>query len=183
MSHAVRWEDLLSYCIKRFLQLNTSTFWRKGGMQIILEPLLYRGAKTPWATDWLCLVQLPTTHFLQNSAFAGMWEQLPSQEGLPSVCCHHIRLWFIESGLIFLSPHTQLNHWCICQWLFLSPLAQQSRTSLYCELLHYHQEQVLVVLLTEYWMVVARRTGQVIWKSSEMTCVLQFFAACMIIIL
>lgn len=26
VSHAVRWEDLLSYCTKRFLQLNTSTF-------------------------------------------------------------------------------------------------------------------------------------------------------------
>lgn len=70
VSRAVRWEDHLSYCINRFLQLSTSTFWRNGFMQDILESLLYREAKTPWATDWLWLVQLPTTCFLQNSAFA-----------------------------------------------------------------------------------------------------------------
>lgn len=82
LSHAVRWENHLSYCIRRFLQLNTSTFWRNGGMQDILESLLYREAKTPWATDWLWLVQLSTKCFLQNSAFAWNVRELPSQAEL-----------------------------------------------------------------------------------------------------
>lgn len=62
----------------------------------------------------------------------------------------HVRLWLIESELIsfFLSPpHSQLKHWRKCLWLFLSLLTQQSRTLLYSNLSHWHQEQMLCCLL------------------------------------
>lgn len=57
--------------------------------------------------------------------------------------------------------------------LFLSPLTQQSRSFPYKNLLHCHEEQMLVVLLTEHWKVVTKRIDEVIWSSSEMTCVPQ----------
>lgn len=108
----------------------------------------------------------PQHHYCKTQHFCLKWESCYLHgQSFPSVSCHHIRLWFMESELISLflsSLHTQLKHWCKCQWLFTSPLTLQSRTFLYCELLHHHQEQMLVVLLTEYWRVVSGRTGQVI---------------------
>lgn len=120
--------------------------------------------------------------FCKTQHLLEMWEQLPSQAELARsvLPSHWTKVYRVWADFPFLytpswSAGVSANDF--------SPLTQQSRTFLYCELLHYHQEQVLVVLLTECWMVVTRRTGQVIWNSSKMTCVPQFFAACMIIIL
>lgn len=57
-----------------------------------------------------------------------MWEQVPSQQSLPSVCCHHIRLWFIESDLIclfFIHPAEALT------FPFLTDRAEQNLSVLW----------------------------------------------------